>query len=31
MITKEQPAAEILKEVCEEAESLLKGAEKWVK
>lgn len=31
LVTKEQPAAEILREVCEEAELLLRGAEKWVK
>ncbi len=31
MMKKEQPAAEIVKEVAEEAEALLKGAAKWVK
>lgn len=31
LIKKEQPAAEIIHEVCEEAESLLKGAAKWAK
>lgn len=31
LINREQPAAEILREVCEEAEDLLKGAGKWVK
>lgn len=31
MVKKEQPAAEIVKEVAEEAEALLKGAAKWVK
>ncbi len=31
MITKEQPAAEIVKEICEQAEELLKGASAWVK
>lgn len=31
LVKKEQPAAEILREVCEEAELLLKGASRWVK
>ncbi len=31
MIHKEQPAAEIVHELCEEAEAVLKGATKWVK
>lgn len=31
MVKKEQPAAEILKEIAEEAELLLKGGTKWVK
>ena len=31
MVTKEQPAAEILQEVASECEQLLKGASKWVK
>ena len=31
MLSKEQPAAEILKEVCEEAENYLKEGAKWVK
>jgi len=30
MVKKEQPAAEIIKEVMEEAEPILKGASKWV-
>ena len=30
LITKEQPAKEIIEEVCVEAEKLLKGAYKWV-
>ena len=31
MVKKEQPAAEIVKEIMEEAEPILRGAEKWVK
>jgi len=31
MVTKEQPAAEIVREVMEEAELILKGAHQWVK
>lgn len=31
LITKEQPAAEIITEICAEAETLLKGASQWVK
>ncbi len=31
MVNKEQPAAEIIKEIFDEAESLLGGASKWVK
>ena len=31
MVNKEQPAAEIICEIAEEAEILLKGAAKWVK
>lgn len=31
MVSKEQPAADIIREVCEEAEPLLKGAAAWVK
>ena len=31
MLQKQQPAAEIVKEVAEKAEELLKGAAKWVK
>lgn len=31
VVNKEQPAAEIVREVIEEAESILKGAQKWVK
>lgn len=31
VVKKEQPAAEIVKEVMEEAEPILKGADKWVK
>ena len=31
MVTKVQPAADIVRELCEEAEPLLKGAAKWVK
>ena len=31
MVNKEQPAAEIIKEVVEEAEPILLGASKWVK
>ena len=31
MVKKEQPAAEIVKEIATEAEELLKGAAKWVK
>ncbi len=31
MVKREQPAADILREVCEEAEAALKGAAKWVK
>ena len=31
LVTKEQPAAEIIRETCEEAETLLKEAAKWVK
>lgn len=31
MIKKEQPAAEIIREMCEEAEKVLGGAGKWVK
>ena len=30
MVKKEQPAAEIVREVMEEAEPILKGAPKWV-
>ena len=30
LVTKEQPAKEIIEEVCSEAEKLLKGAYKWV-
>lgn len=30
MVTKEQPAAEIIKEVMDEAEVVLKGADKWL-
>lgn len=31
MVTKVQPAADIVRELCEEAEPLLKGAAKWVR
>ena len=31
MVKKAQPAAEIIKEIADEAEALLKGAAKWVK
>ena len=31
MVKKEQPAAQIVKEVMEEAEPILQGASKWVK
>ena len=31
MVTREQPAAEIIKEIVEEAESVLEGAARWVK
>jgi len=31
MVNREQPAAEIVRELCEEAEPLLKGASAWVK
>ena len=31
MVKKEQPAAEIIREIMEEAEIILKGAGKWVK
>jgi enoyl-[acyl-carrier protein] reductase II len=31
MLQKEQPAAEIIREIAEEAEVLLKGAAKWAK
>ncbi len=31
MVTRRQPAAEIIREVCGEAEEILKGASKWVK
>lgn len=31
MVKREQPAADIVREVCEEAEEVLKGAMKWVK
>ena len=31
MVTKIQPAADIVRELCEEAEPLLKGAAKWVR
>ncbi|MBQ7999840.1 MAG: enoyl-[Ruminococcus sp.] len=31
MVKKEQPAAEIVKEIMEEAEPILRGADKWVK
>ena len=31
MVSREQPAAEIVREVCEQAEALLKGAAKWVR
>ncbi len=31
LVSKEQPAAEIIRDLCEEAEPLLKGAAKWVK
>lgn len=31
MVRKEQPAAEIIRELCQEAEPLLKGASAWVK
>ena len=31
MVNKEQPAAEIIKEIIEEAEPVLKGAAAWVK
>jgi enoyl-[acyl-carrier protein] reductase II len=31
MVTKEQPAADIIREICEEAEPILKGAAAWVK
>lgn len=31
MVNKEQPAAEIIREICAEAEPLLKGAAQWVK
>lgn len=31
MVKKEQPAAEIVREIAAEAEALLKGAAKWVK
>jgi len=30
MVNREQPAAEILKEITEQAEALLRGAAKWV-
>ncbi len=31
MVNREQPAAEIVRELCEQAEPLLKGASAWVK
>ena len=31
LVGKEQPAAEIIRELCSEAEELLKGAAKWVR
>ena len=31
MVKKVQPAAEIVRELCEEAEPLLKGAAQWVR
>ncbi len=31
LVNKEEPAADIVRELCEEAEMLLKGASKWVK
>ena len=31
MVKKEQPAAEIVKELMDEAEPILKGASQWVK
>ena len=31
IVKREQPAAEIIKEVMDEAEPILKGASKWVK
>ena len=31
MVDREQSAADIIKEICDEAESILKGASKWVK
>jgi hypothetical protein len=30
MLRREQPAAEIIREIFEEAEALLRGASKWV-
>lgn len=30
MVNKEQPAAEIIKEMCDEAENILKGASRWL-
>jgi enoyl-[acyl-carrier protein] reductase II len=31
MVTKEQPAADIIREIFTEAEDVLNGAKKWVK
>ena len=31
LVQKEQPAAEIIRDLCDEAEVLLKGAARWVK
>ena len=31
LVQKEQPAAEIIRDLCDEAEVLLKGAAQWVK
>lgn len=31
LVNKEEPAADIVRELCEEAEMLLKGASKWIK
>ena len=31
LVNREQPAKEIIEEICTEAENILKGASKWVK